>query len=241
MCTVLLCYHMSATRPLVLAANRDENLARESHPTQHRSLGTTSVLAPQDAVAGGTWIGINQSGVVVAITNRFGSLRNPSLKSRGELVNTALQYTSAADARRWAQGLVCQEYNPFHVLVADVHSAFCFVGNHNEPQLIDLGPGVHVITERSFTDHTPPRETYFTSRIHDAPPDIQDLKEMLSDLTPDTLDSPRISIPEFNYGTRSAWILELGVTPRLFVTEVAPTPSSFEDQSSLLQHFLAKS
>lgn len=240
MCTVLLCYHHSLTRPLVLAANRDENLARTSFPTSLRRLETMSVVAPQDAVAGGSWIGVNASGVVVAITNRFGSLRNPALKSRGELVDTALLYDSAEAARHWATGLVCEEYNPFHLLVADEKSAFCLVGRHEEPVLMDLNKGVHVITERSFTDSTPPRETYFRSRIGPSTPNTQTLKEMLSDLTPNTLDSPRISIPEFNYGTRSGWILELGPTPQLHVTESAPTPDGFEDRTPLLHQLLGR-
>jgi uncharacterized protein with NRDE domain len=64
--------------PLVVAANRDEALDRPSGPPRRYPLGERSVLAPEDKVGGGTWLGVNDQGLFVGITNRFGLPKDPA-------------------------------------------------------------------------------------------------------------------------------------------------------------------
>ena len=69
MCLIVLFTRQFDTCPLVLGANREERYGRPS--TAPRWLGgTPDVFAGQDQIAGGTWLGVNGHGVVVAITNR---------------------------------------------------------------------------------------------------------------------------------------------------------------------------
>ena len=71
--------------------------------TQRRHIDDTDVVAGLDELAGGTWMGLNDSGVVACILNRHGFLGPaPHKRSRGELVLEALDH---ADADAAAQAL----------------------------------------------------------------------------------------------------------------------------------------
>src|SRR3546814_2463721 len=57
------------------------------------------VVAGIDRLAGGSWLGVNDDGVVAAVLNREGTLGPaPGLRSRGELVLEALDHADAAAA-----------------------------------------------------------------------------------------------------------------------------------------------
>ena len=67
MCLVLIAWKVHPQYPLIVAANRDEFLAR---PTQaaHRWPGATGMIAGKDLEAGGTWMGVDASGRFAAFT-----------------------------------------------------------------------------------------------------------------------------------------------------------------------------
>src|SRR5205085_4620872 len=92
MCTLVVASHVLAGRPLVVVANRDEQLDRKSSPPFRWPEG---FFAPRDDVAGGTWLGVNDRGVFVGITNRYLGGRDATRSSRGELVVRALGMSSA--------------------------------------------------------------------------------------------------------------------------------------------------
>jgi uncharacterized protein with NRDE domain len=71
-------------RPL-LAANRDEVYARPFSPPR-RWVAETPFWAPRDEDEGGTWIGVNERGLVAAITNRSLLPAEAGRESRGHLV-----------------------------------------------------------------------------------------------------------------------------------------------------------
>ena len=88
MCIALIAHEAHALYPLIIAANRDEFHAR---PTLPAHWWPEDILAGQDIVAGGTWMGVHRSGRVSVLTNfRDGTQRDPSARSRGELVVTSL-------------------------------------------------------------------------------------------------------------------------------------------------------
>ena len=70
MCTLVVAWNVFSDVPVAVAANRDESLDRESNPPavvgKH-----PGIVAPTDREAGGTWIGYNEFGVFVAVTNRW--------------------------------------------------------------------------------------------------------------------------------------------------------------------------
>lgn len=86
----------------LLAANRDEVYARP-FSSPRRWFADTPFWAPRDEEEGGTWIGINQNGVMAAITNRSRLEEVPGCASRGHLVSGALAQAGLDSAMEWVR------------------------------------------------------------------------------------------------------------------------------------------
>ena len=70
MCTLVAYFDKGASFPLIVATNRDEQLSRPSTPPQLHA-GNPAWIAPRDEVAGGTWLGLNERGLFVGVTDGF--------------------------------------------------------------------------------------------------------------------------------------------------------------------------
>ncbi|MEM9083306.1 MAG: NRDE family protein [Planctomycetota bacterium] len=116
MCTVTLISHHDGYR---LACNRDELKSRPlAELPKILSAGSTRCIAPIDPAGGGTWIAVNEHGVVVTILNL--NLREaPPLapKSRGELVMRAIEGNSASDSIGLLRAVDPKDYRPFRLVV----------------------------------------------------------------------------------------------------------------------------
>ncbi len=120
MCTLVILRRPGHDWPVLVAANRDEMLDRDwSAPARHWP-DRGDIVAGQDNLAGGSWLGINDTGVIAGILNRMGSL-GPSdgKRSRGELVLEALDHADAAVAVEALMALNSEAYRPFNLIVAD--------------------------------------------------------------------------------------------------------------------------
>ncbi|HEX6144454.1 MAG TPA: NRDE family protein [Geminicoccaceae bacterium] len=125
MCTLVLLRRPGHAWPLLLAANRDEMLSRPWRPPERHWPDRPEVVAGQDELAGGSWLGINDHGVVAAVLNRRGSLGPAAGKrSRGELVLDALNFEDAASAAAALADLDPDAYRPFNLIVADPVNAY---------------------------------------------------------------------------------------------------------------------
>jgi Transport and Golgi organisation 2 len=125
MCTVVLLRRPQASWPLLLAANRDELQSRPWRPPARHWPDRPEVVAGLDVQAGGSWLGVNDDGVVAAVLNRVGSLGPAAGKrSRGELVLEALDHADAAAAATALIDLDPDSYRPFNLLIADARDAF---------------------------------------------------------------------------------------------------------------------
>ena len=151
MCTLIVLHRCVAGRPLVVAANWDEFLARPAEDFAIRTSATGPILSPLDLEAGGTWVGLSQRGVFAGLTNLRplpGSAienKSPSeLKSRGDVVMMALESESAADTARKAAALETGAYNPFQLMVADGRDAFLVV-YRDRAEVLELEAGPHIV------------------------------------------------------------------------------------------------
>jgi uncharacterized protein with NRDE domain len=144
MCTLIALHRCVEAAPLVVAANRDEYFHRPAEGPALRETAHGRVVAPRDQRAGGTWLGLNEHGVVAAITNRRCENPDPDRRSRGLIVLDALAARSAREAAEEIEGLATGTYNPFNLLVADRRTAHLFT-YLDRPERIDLAPGAHVI------------------------------------------------------------------------------------------------
>src|SRR6202142_730139 len=91
MCLVLIAWRGDAKYPCVVAANRDE---LHSRPTAaaHWWPSRPPILAGQDLLAGGTWLGLTRTGRFAALTNyRDPEQRRAQAPSRGALLTSLLE------------------------------------------------------------------------------------------------------------------------------------------------------
>jgi hypothetical protein len=125
MCTVVILRRPDTAWPLLLAANRDEVLSRPWRAPGRHWPDRAEVVAGMDELAGGSWLGINDHGVVAAVLNRVGTLGPAEGKrSRGELVLEALDHAAARAAASALCDLNPDAYRPFNMIVADAREAY---------------------------------------------------------------------------------------------------------------------
>ncbi|WP_129115146.1 NRDE family protein [Halegenticoccus tardaugens] len=150
MCTLTLAWRVFPDAPVVVAANRDEALGRPSAPPS-RIEDDPIVVAPRDLEAGGTWLGYNEHGLLVGITNRWVSGLE-SERSRGLLVRDALRHETAEDAARYVERAVSDdEYEGFNLVLADAEAAVLFEWD-GYLRVRQYEPGVHVVVNVGTDD-----------------------------------------------------------------------------------------
>ncbi|UCD37607.1 MAG: NRDE family protein [Fidelibacterota bacterium] len=156
MCTLLFRFSPNDQYPLAILSNRDEAYKRPSGGWAWRG-GNRRYFAPVDLEAGGTWIGLNESGVVAALTNIFPRLRGSSFRSRGALVIDLLHLDAANLS--WdvlPEAVSNHQYNKFNLLVADRSVAYLFTWRGRNLVQRDLTPGVYEVANRPFRGRSIP-------------------------------------------------------------------------------------
>ena len=171
MCTIVLLRRPDHPWPLLLAANRDEMLTRSALPPSRHWPDQPQVIAGRDLEAGGTWLGLNDRGLVAAISNRRGSL-GPArdMRSRGELPLKALAHHSAARAAADLAQLDADRYRPFNLVIADCRDAF-WLCNREAADAIDciaIPEGLSMLTAAELDDRTSPRIAYYLPQFRQA-------------------------------------------------------------------------
>lgn len=225
MCLAVLALHHLADLPVLIAANRDEFHER---PTQAAAVwpGEPRLYAGRDLRAGGTWMGVSESGRYAVVTN----FRDPgrllaNAPSRGALVEDYLR-SDASPAAYLAQIHACgAAYNGFNLIVGDATCGWYLSNRDGAPRA--LTPGVYALSNH-LLDTPWPKLTRvkagFERILQTGPqPDLAALYANLADRTPaDEADLPRTGIPldrerllsspfivSPNYGTRASTVLAL--------------------------------
>lgn len=152
MCLLALFYRTASDAAVVAAANREELYARPGTSPQLLT-GSLRVVAGLDPTAGGTWLGVNERGVLIAVTNRRKSNLPSDPRSRGLLVRDLLHTCATArDAEQAAVrelGTGC--YAGCNILVADAATA-TVVHAGDWLRVRTLPPGLHVLANRDVND-----------------------------------------------------------------------------------------
>ncbi len=125
MCTVVILRRPDHRWPVLIGGNRDEMIDRPWQMPGRHWPDRPEVVAGLDLTAGGSWLGINDWGVVAAVLNRTGSLGPaPGRRSRGELVLEALDHADAVAAAEALSYLDPAAYRTFNLIVADDRDGF---------------------------------------------------------------------------------------------------------------------
>lgn len=152
MCTLLVYYQLLETYPIVVAANRDEYYTRKARGP-HVVHQHPHIYAGKDEHAGGTWLGVNEFGLVVGLLNRHSTQpQDPARRSRGLLCLDLLCQNDANAARDVlvAEGRA-RSYNSFYVFWADVEHAY-MAYNEGDITIRALDPGRYMLTNSSLID-----------------------------------------------------------------------------------------
>ena len=168
MCTVLIISQVHPEYPLVVAANRDELYARPAKPAEVICRDPVAV-GGLDLEAGGTWMAVSADGVLVALTNHRPTISSdpggppgeprappslvgetpapPGLRSRGEIVMTAIAKRTPDRIRQYIERIDPAAYNPFNLVFGDA-GGLTAAYVRNDPPSIEMErvpPGVHVL------------------------------------------------------------------------------------------------
>jgi hypothetical protein len=118
MCTVTVVPYDDGFR---LVCNRDERLDRPAAIPPMDVIRQRTAIYPQDPLGGGTWIGINDAGLAVALLNMNIDAAQPGderpLRSRGLIIPRLLDARATAEAVDMAADLNPAQCKPFRLLV----------------------------------------------------------------------------------------------------------------------------
>ena len=173
MCTLVILRRPSNPWPLLLAGNRDEMAGRPSLPPARHWEDRPEVIAGLDRLAGGSWLGLNDHGVVAVVMNREGTLGPaPGKRSRGELVLEALDHAEAMEAAQALAHLDPGAYRPFNLFVGDPVSAFWIRHRGRQGagiEVREVPEGLHMLSAGELDDVSHPRLRRFLPRFRAAP------------------------------------------------------------------------
>lgn len=112
-----------------MACNRDELRTRPAAlPPERRRCGARTAIMPVDPVSDGTWIAVNDAGLVLTLLNvnpevTDGWIARPKVsrgrQSRGLIIPALMRCSSVRDAMHEAQRLAPSTYPPFRLVGMD--------------------------------------------------------------------------------------------------------------------------
>ena len=176
MCLAIVRFAPGEAEPLVLGFNRDEDPARDAGSPEVFTWGGRRVLAAREPIHGGTWLGLNDAGLVVGLLNRkvpassprcgtpaLGCARARSrgrlrhrVRSRGLLVLDCLRQGTVRAVQK-GLGALAEPYEPFNLFALHARSAIAVHYEGGEAQVLPLSPGVHVFAHRDVDDLDEPK------------------------------------------------------------------------------------
>lgn len=155
MCTVVILRRPTHDWPLLIGANRDEMKNRAwQEPARHWP-EHEEVIAGIDLEAGGTWMGMNDEGVVACVLNRHGTLgSHPDFRSRGELPLEALDHHEAELAAEAFEDLNPEAYRPFNMIVGDLRTCWWIKNDGISIQVGEVGEGLSMLSAHDLNDRS---------------------------------------------------------------------------------------
>jgi uncharacterized protein with NRDE domain len=146
MCLVVAAVDASARYELLFAANRDERHARPTAAAQWWP-DLPNVFGGRDLVAHGTWLGVDRSGRLAAVTNFRETNAAPGPQSRGTLVAEYLRAPGSVDEFAAALDARSHGYGPFSLLIRE-RGDLRYVSNR--APAAELGAGVHALSNAAY-------------------------------------------------------------------------------------------
>ncbi len=258
MCLLICAWQCHENYTITLAANRDERYDRPAQPFAVLRERSPRTLGGRDLVAGGTWLAVNEHGVVVGLTNTPSPEGpDPSKRSRGEI---PLLLSAFNSARKGIEAFVDQAehgaYNAARLLVADRdHLFYLELSDSDPPRVRELSPGLHVL-ENAPLDGVSSKARFVTMLLADSLDNAEKFWRVLPavvashEATPPTPhELARMSglsrwqatrapcVHTEGYGTRSSMLLRVArnasVPTEILVSDGPPCCAAFYDVTSM--------
>lgn len=256
-CLLVMVWRPGAREPLVVAANRDERLDRPAVAVTVLGEAGPRILGGRDLLAGGTWLAVNEHGVVAGLTNTpTAAGRDPTKRSRGLLPLAAARHRSAREAAAaLAAGASPADYNPAWMLVGDRDGLFAVTVAGDRPVVSALAPGTHVL-ENGPPGAPSAKVRHVGSLLGHPPADVdgEDLRRLLAAVLADHRVAPGAEglgsggparppetlaacVHAEQYGTRSSALVvvadDRSRPPAVAVADGPPCRSPFVDVTPL--------
>ena len=187
MCTLALYFRVFEDFPLLLAANRDEHYDRPS--ASPSLLGTKpQIFAGKDLRVGGTWLGVNEHGLLAGILNRkalAGQDPRERFRSRGLLCLDLLKCASLGEARSVLAAQAQVAYQPFTLVFADENDAWVAYNGDGKITHVRLGVGLHVFSNTADVD----RQSEKANRAYRRFAELIDTPQQCSDRSSDKVSA----------------------------------------------------
>jgi hypothetical protein len=246
MCLLAIQYQLVPEAPVLVAANREEYYDRKSQGPTIQS-GKPRVLGGVDLVAGGTWLGVNQHGMLVACCNRRKLYPPMAPLSRGVLCRELLKSSSAMEAaEKGAAELAAGQYDGVNYVCVDSRSGHIVHGG-DQVEVVDLQEGLSIIANRNVNDPKDDRvalaKRLLTLQQLDSPVKFLAVASKVFARSPSPPGRPSIILRGKDKGTVSSTLISLGAKPRDAIYQYAPgAPDQYkyEDYSPLLRDILSR-
>ncbi len=245
MCTLAILYRVARNTPILLAANREESFSR---PTQYPKIqpGVPRVVCGIDRQAGGTWLGVNQFGLLVLATNRPKAMAPLEPRSRGLLCRDLLDRRSARDAVQCAvKELSGGGYAGANYLCADDKYAAVVYGG-NRIAVAELTPGLHTLSNGDLDDPQDERHQFLrrmlTLHTLDSAVTFLAVASRACSRKPNEEGRRGVVLTGGDYGTVSSTLLALSRKAQHSTYQYSPGPPSetpYDDLSALLRQVLS--
>jgi len=259
MCTSVILFRKKHNWPLIIGSNRDEALSRKSKfPRRHWPNLYPQIIGGLDVKERGTWIALNDHGLVCIIHNRQLEKDNKLIKkSRGQIILNLLNFDNIQVALEYLQMLNLEHYNGFNIILAS--STYCYWGKHisveKKIKIKELDEGISVITDKDLNDLMDKKTNYYLNKFSQSSiPDPSKKNWLTWELLLSTKTIKDQTKPEeaicfinkkINYGTRSGSLIAISNNfsnkqtryPIIFrSTKKSPSKSSFIDVELGLNH-----
>ena len=245
MCVMAILYKTAKYAPVLVAANREEHFDRPTQPPKIQS-GTPRAVCGIDRKAGGTWLGVNQYGMFVAVTNRRKKVVPADPRSRGLLCRELLNSRTAKEAAEYAAGeLATASYAGANYICGDEHSAAVVYGG-DRIEVVELSPGLHTMTNGDLDDLSDPRQEFIhrmlTLHTLDSAVTFLAVASRAFSRKPDAAGRRGVVLTGGDYGTVSSTLLSLTDKIQQSVYQYTlgpPSDHSYDDFSALLRQVLS--
>ncbi|MFN9344135.1 MAG: NRDE family protein, partial [Planctomycetota bacterium] len=206
-------YHLVPESPILVACNREDSFDR-SYPTPAIHSGKPRILASVDPKTGGTFLGVNQNGMLVGVIDRPKREMPVLPESRADL---ARQILKAASARRGVDvamdRLSSGQYRGANFVIADHDSGWC-VHAGDQVNCSELEDGLSIVGSCDVNDFRDERVSManrlLTLQNLDSPIKFLAVASKVFDRGPGIAGRPSMVVRGGEFGTVNSTLIALG-------------------------------